>query len=207
MQLTRLPLSDGTLCWCPHFVPAEECSRLFNRLLYSLCWRQERIHLFGRNLVQPRLTAWYGDPDARYRYSGVTLEPSPWLPVLADLRLRLSKALQHDFNSVLANLYRTGEDSMGWHSDNEPELGRQPVIASLSLGATRRFDLRHRRSGARHQLELEDGSLLMMAGTLQQCWQHRIAKTKRPIGPRINLTFRRICSAAQSRSNTATDST
>lgn len=207
MGLEPLPLRDGELGWCPRFTPPGRTAGLFSQLLAILCWRQEYLRLFGRTLPQPRLSAWYGDPGSRYHYSGLQLEPLPWNPVLLELRQQLHTILGQDFNSVLANLYRDGRDSMGWHSDDEPELGPEPVIASLSLGATRRFDLRHKRSGERYRLHPEDGSLLVMAGSLQQHWQHRIAKTRRPVGPRINLTFRRIISSPQSRSNSASDST
>lgn len=207
MILETLPLTDGMVRWCPQFISPQQAASLFDQLRTALCWRQQSIRLRGQTLPQPRLSAWYGDPDAYYRYSGLKLEPLSWEPVLSELRQRLRNAVGHDFNSVLANLYRDGHDSMGWHSDDEPELGPQPVIASLSLGATRRFQLRHKRNGTRYWLDLGDGSLLVMAGTLQRHWRHCIAKTRRPVGARINLTFRLITDPAQSRANDASDST
>jgi alkylated DNA repair dioxygenase AlkB len=157
-------------------------------------WEQHRIRIRGREIASPRLSAWYGDPDAHYRYSGLSLEPRPWLPVILELKSRVEAACDEPFNSVLLNLYRDGSDSMGWHSDDEPELGERPLIASLSLGATRRFRLRHRR---RKDLEpvaidLEGGSLLIMEGDTQRFWKHQVPKTKRTVEPRINLTFRNI---------------
>lgn len=189
----RLPLADGDLFWVPDFLDAPTADRLLRRLARELAWRQEHIRLFGRRVAQPRLSVWYGDAGARYRYSSLDLFPLPWSRSLAALRGRLDDLLNAGFNSVLANLYRDGRDSMGWHSDDEPELGPEPVIASLSLGATRRFQLRHRtRRNERCELELTNGSLLVMAGSTQQFWQHQVSKTRRPVGPRINLTFRRI---------------
>lgn len=186
----RLPLIDGELLWFPRFLASMTAERLFRRLSRELNWRQEHLHLFGRRVAQPRLSVWYGDADARYRYSGLELSPLPWTRSLAALRQRLNTRLDARLNSVLANLYRDGRDSMGWHSDDEAELG--PVIASLSLGATRRFQLRHRYHDERYELALTNGSLLVMAGPTQQHWQHQVPKTRRPVGPRINLTFRRI---------------
>jgi alkylated DNA repair dioxygenase AlkB len=151
--------------------------------------------MFGKEVPQPRLTAWYGDPAAQYTYSGLTWEPRPWTPTLLDLRRRLEAATDARFNSVLLNYYRDGRDSMGWHADNEPELGAAPAIASLSLGASRRFRLRPYRGGLTHpsfSLDLPTGSLLLMRGPTQQHWQHELPKTARPVGPRLNLTFRWI---------------
>jgi alkylated DNA repair dioxygenase AlkB len=201
----RLPLADGELLWFPRFLDPTVAERLFRRLYHQLNWRQEHIRLFGRRVAQPRLSTWYGDADARYHYSGLALSPMPWTRSLTALRQRLNTLLDAEFNSVLANLYRDGGDGMGWHSDDEAELGPEPVIASLSLGATRRFQLRHRNRDERHELELSSGNLLVMAGSTQRYWQHQIPKTRRPVGPRINLTFRRIIQRPCS--NTAIDST
>ena len=140
----------------------------------------------------PRLSCWIGDADAHYRYSGQDFVPEPWTPALAELRTALSADLGVAFNSVLCNLYRDGRDAMGWHSDAERELGAQPTIASLSFGATRRFRLRPRGGGATHDIALEAGSLLLMAGVTQQNWRHALPRTAKPVGARINLTFRHI---------------
>ena len=168
-------------------------SAAFTELKTSIRWHQETIILYGKPRLQPRLSAWYGEPDAVYRYSGLTLYPQPWTPCLQHLRERIETLLNTSFNSVLLNLYRHGQDSMGWHSDDEPELGQQPLIASLSLGAVRRFRLRHKHR--RHPgiaVNLTPGSVLVMAGVTQDHWQHCVPKTQCNIGARINLTWRRI---------------
>ena len=167
---------------------------LFEELAASLAWRQEPIVLFGKKMLQPRLLAWYGDPEAVYRYSGVRHEPLPWAPPLAGLRRRVEAITGARFNSVLANFYRDHRDSMGLHADDEPELGPRPVIASLSLGEERVFRLkhRHRKDIKPVRLPLRDGSLLVMAGDTQANWKHGIPKQARPCGPRINLTFRQV---------------
>ncbi len=190
----RVPLPDGRLHHLPQFLPAREAAHLLHVFSTDLAWQQHRLWLFGRERLTPRLCAWYGDADARYGYSGLVLEPRPWTAPLASIRRRLEAALGCAFNSVLANLYRDGADSMGWHSDDEASLGPQPVIASLSLGATRRFVLRHRQRRALPTvaLPLESGSLLVMAGDTQRYWQHAVPKTRRPVAARVNLTFRQV---------------
>ena len=192
MPLTSLPLALADLLFDPAFLPAPEAEALLAQLTAEVAWEQRSIRLYGREIPQPRLTAWHGDPAARYTYSGLVWEPRPWLPALQALRQRLEAATQARFNSVLLNLYRDGRDSMGWHADDEPELGSAPAIASLSLGATRRFRLRPR-TGLAHpplSLDLPGGSLLLMRGPTQQHWQHALPKTARQVGPRLNLTFR-----------------
>jgi alkylated DNA repair dioxygenase AlkB len=144
--------------------------------------------MFGRRVAFPRLTAWYGDPGAAYTYSGVRNEPLPWTPLLRELRDRAAAAAGARFNSVLLNRYRDGRDGMGWHADDERELGR--VIASLSVGAVRTFELRHRGDRERIALPLASGSLIVMAGDTQRHWTHRVPKDARAAGERINLTFR-----------------
>lgn len=187
-----LPLRDGCLELWPRAFGPRQADDLFARLREELPWAQESLQIFGRRQAVPRLVAWHGDPRARYRYSGVVHEPAPWTAALGEVRDRVMALVGHRFNSVLANLYRDGRDGMGWHADDEPELGLEPVIASVSLGATRRFRLRHRASGDTCALELTHGSLLVMSGTLQRHWLHCVPKTARPVGPRINLTFREI---------------
>lgn len=189
LQLTR---QDGEIDYLPDFLPLREQARLFDRLAETLAWNQERIRIAGREVPVPRLVAWYGEPEARYAYSGVVHEPLPWTAELTELRLAVEQAADARFNSVLANWYRGGEDSMGWHADDEPELGRCPVIASLSLGAKRRFLMEHKRAKTRLTLDLGEGGLLLMAGETQHHWRHSLPKTKLPVGPRINLTFRLI---------------
>jgi alkylated DNA repair dioxygenase AlkB len=189
-QLEPLAVPDADLRFMHAFYPPDECAVLFAALLEQTPWRQERIEVWGKVHEQPRLTSWHGDPGTDYAYSGVTLATCPWTPVLARLRRDIEAATGHRYNSVLLNYYRDGADSMGMHSDDEPELGPQPVIASLSYGVARTFTLRHKRSKRTVKLDLTDGSLLLMAGTLQAHWQHGINKTAKLVGPRLNLTFR-----------------
>jgi len=157
-------------------------------------WRQEHITLFGKTHPQPRLVAWFGDPDAAYTYSGITHEPLAWTAQLAVLRDNVSRLCGTPFNSVLLNYYRDGRDAMGLHADDEPELGRRPVIASLSVGATRRMYFRPKQKGGGSGLDLDlpDNSLLVMSGDTQEHWKHGIRRTRAPCGPRINLTFRHV---------------
>jgi alkylated DNA repair dioxygenase AlkB len=198
MPLLPLVLPGADLLFDPAFLPTAEAKTLLANLTADVAWEQRTIRLFGQEFPQPRLTAWYGDPAARYIYSGLTWEPRPWTPALLRLRQRLETATGARFNSVLLNLYRDGRDGMGWHADDEPELGAEPVIASLSLGATRRFRLRPR-AGLAHpplSIDLPSGSLLLMRGGTQRHWQHALPKTARPLGPRLNLTFRWVAGAA-----------
>jgi alkylated DNA repair dioxygenase AlkB len=169
-----------------------ESSTFFQLLHEGIQWQRRTIRLFGKEVMQPRLIAWHGDPQAVYRYSGDTWHPEPWIPELVTLRQRCEQLANTAFNSVLLNLYRDGNDAMGWHADDEPELGHEPVIASLNLGCMRRFDLRHRQSGETHQVWLPAGSLLVMAGATQQWWRHQLPRSKKITEPRLNLTFRRI---------------
>ncbi len=169
----------------------------FRQLLEQTPWQQPQVRLYGRACPVPRLVAWYGDAEASYRYSGLTHQPLPWTPLLAQIRARVVETVGQALNGVLLNYYRDGDDSMGWHSDDEAELGSNPLIASLTLGATRRFDLRRKGQGRiEHSLWLEHGSLLVMRGLTQHYWQHQVAKTRSPCAPRLNLTFRLIRSPA-----------
>ena len=193
MVLDVIPLPDAQLQFDPHWLGPLEADALLDGLHRDVPWETHRIRIFGREVDSPRLSCWIGDPDARYRYSGTLFEPHPWPDALVPVRERLERTLDVAFNSVLANLYRDGTDAMGWHSDAEPELGPAPVIASISLGATRRFALKHRDDPARKlTLELPHGSLLVMSGATQRHYRHALPRTARPIGPRINLTVRRI---------------
>lgn len=168
-----------------------EADALFAALFDGIAWEVHRIRIFGREVDSPRLSCWIGDPGASYRYSGVRFEPRPWTPALAVVRTRLESEFGAGFNSVLANLYRDGHDAMGWHRDDEPELGDAPEIASLSLGATRRFLLKTE-EGERQAIELAHGDLLCMSGDSQRRYRHALPRTAKPVGPRINLTFRRV---------------
>jgi alkylated DNA repair dioxygenase AlkB len=188
-----LGLADGEARLWPAAFGPEEASRLFDALRTGIHWRQETVTIFGQRRLVPRLVAWHGNPGASYRYSGTDHHPEPWTPALDRARARVRELGGTEFNAVLLNLYRDGRDGMGWHADDEPELGRDPVIASVSLGAPRRFCLRHRRrKDLKLDLELPHGSLLVMAGPMQHHWVHALPKTRRPVGERINLTFRRV---------------
>ncbi len=189
----RLALEDAEVTLWPEAFSAAEASELFDMLRRGIAWQQEEVTIFGQRRLVPRLVAWHGDPGARYTYSGTAHEPLPWLPTLSAIRARLEELAGRTFNSVLLNLYRDGRDGMGWHSDDEPELGREPVIASVSLGASRRFCMRHRRrKDCKLDLALPHGSLLLMAGPTQHHWLHAVPKTRAAVGERINLTFRSV---------------
>jgi len=187
-ELTIIPIEDGELSWLPQLPMPISNAEIVVRLLDETPWRADTVVVYGKRYLQPRLTAWYG--EASYTYSGLTLQPLPLTPLLEQLRAAVEQATGRRYNSVLLNYYRDGADSMGMHSDDEPELGPRPVIASLSYGATRTFILRHKRSKRTVKLDLTDGSLLLMAGALQANWLHGINKTARLVGPRLNLTFR-----------------
>lgn len=189
-RLTPLPIDDGALSLLAQLPLPVSNAEVFARLLAETPWREESVVVYGKRHLQPRLTAWYG--DASYTYSGLRLEPLPWTALLLELRAAVEAACGQRFNSVLLNRYRNGRDSMGMHSDDEPELGPEPAIASLSYGATRNFILRHKHSKTTLRLPLGDGSLLLMSGSLQRNWLHGINKSTLSLGERINLTFRYI---------------
>lgn len=185
-----------------NLLPKQGCVHLYEDaieanfvdLCASIQWKHEAITLFGRDVMQPRLTAWYGDQGTEYRYSGLMNYPLAWTEALLEIKRQVETISDCRFNSVLLNRYRNGQDSMGWHQDNEVELGDKPVIASVSLGVGRQFQMRHKFDKAipRLNFELERGSLLIMLGDTQRYWQHQVPKTKKDIGERINLTFRTI---------------
>lgn len=183
---------DGSAVLHANFLSRDDSTEVFEELLRATPWEQRQITVYGRRVMQPRLVAWHGDAGRSYRYSGDELSPVSWTPLLQRLKSSCEEVAGARFNSMLANLYRNGEDGVSWHSDDEPELGPQPVVASLSLGAERRFDLRHRGTGETIKTVLPSGSLLVMSGHCQRHWLHQIAKTKRVTQPRINLTFRNI---------------
>ena len=192
--LEAVPIPDGELLIQPRCDLGVDPDLLFNRLMAETDWREETITVFGRTHPQPRLIAWHGDPSARYTYSGIRHDPLPWTPTLAALRNRLRALTGAAYNSVLLNLYRNERDSMGLHADDEPELGPEPVIASVSLGEQRSlyFQHRHRRDVKNLNLPLPSGSLLVMRGATQRNWKHGLRKLSRSCGPRINLTYRWI---------------
>jgi len=183
---------DGEVFLLDRFIAPEEAAQLTGQLCRELDWHAESLVLYGREISVPRRVCWYGDAGAIYTYSGVTHTPLPWPPLLTELRRRVQSCTGQNFNSVLGNFYRDGNDSMGWHADKERELGRNPVIASLSFGAQRLFKLRHNKSGETVEVYLPSGSLLLMGGALQHHWRHCLPKMRGIDAPRVNLTFRYI---------------
>lgn len=194
MDTRQIEIPDGDLLYGPTFFSPPESRRFLDELVRTAAWEQKVIKIYGRQMPSPRLTAWYGDAGAAYSYSGISLEPLPWLPVLLEIKARIESISETRFNSVLANQYRGGGDSMGWHSDDEPTLGERPVIASVSFGAARRFILRHKKKKDLERVEfpLGDGDLLVMRGETQKFWKHQVPKTRQQVGVRVNLTFRKI---------------
>lgn len=183
---------DGVIDYRPAALSRDEADALFSVLRAEANWQQRAIQMFGRRVMQPRLICFMGDVGVDYCYSGDRLSAPGWHPAVLELRDRLTDVLNVPFNSVLVNAYRDGRDSMGWHADDEPELGRCPTIASISLGAVRRFRLRSKHDRETLTLEPEHGSLIVMRGDLQHHWQHQVPRTARKVGWRINLTFRQI---------------
>ncbi|WP_353086883.1 alpha-ketoglutarate-dependent dioxygenase AlkB [Stenotrophomonas sp.] len=193
-----LHLPDAQVHWHRHWLSQAAADTLQRALRDDVPWEVHKIRMFGRQVDSPRLSCWMGDPAARYRYSGTEFVPQPWHPALLPLRHQLSEFCGHAFNSVLLNRYRDGDDGMGWHSDNEPELGPTPVIASLSMGAARRFLLRRRDDHAKKaEVLLDHGDLLVMGGQTQRLYQHSLPKSARPLAERLNLTFRWITAPGQ----------
>ncbi len=193
LEFKQMPLPpDGRLDYLDQAFSTSCADRLFEVLNKELDWAERSILLFGRQVRQPRLVAFHGDPGLTYRYSGKSLVATGWTESLEEVHQQLSTLIGECFNSVLCNLYRNGADSMGWHADNESELGSQPLIASVSLGAERRFVLKRRRDGAKREIVPGHGSLLVMRGQVQQHWLHQVPRTRKAVGARINLTFRQI---------------
>jgi alkylated DNA repair dioxygenase AlkB len=192
LESVRMP--DAEIYFLPRIALGSLPGNVMTDLIRDTPWRQEKISIWGKSHYQPRLIAWYGDVDHRYTYSGIKLEPLPWTQMLIDLRERVEGFAEARFNSVLLNYYRNERDSMGLHSDDEPELGKHPIIASLSLGEERVFIMKHkvRKELKPVRIKLPSGSLLVMKGTTQQFWKHGIDKESRRLGARVNLTFRRI---------------
>jgi alkylated DNA repair dioxygenase AlkB len=185
-------LDNGQVVYFPSFYSRTESDRYFRELRTQIEWAQESMIIYGRKVKFPRLTAWYGDTDRPYSFSGITLRPKGWLPALLEIREKLETAAATSFNSVLLNLYRNGNDSISWHTDAEPELGVNPIIGSVNFGQPRIFQLRHRDTKEKVEIELAHGSALIMREELQHYWQHQVPKTSKPMEGRINLTFRCI---------------
>ncbi len=185
-------LPDADLVYYPNFFELEMANTLFEKLQNEVPWQQDDIMVFGKTHPQPRLTALYGNEGKPYGYSNIVMKPHAWSPLITHLKNEIETVCTTNFTTVLLNLYRNGKDSNGWHADNERELGRNPVIASLSFGAERVFQMKHNTNSMKQNILLQHGSLLLMKGTTQHFWKHQIPKTAKPIGARINLTFRVI---------------
>ena len=193
---TQFDLPDAELHYRPQFFPKPTADRLLQELMEKIEWTQNKIRFYGKESLVPRLEAWYGDPGKSYAYSGIQMNPKPWTKELVEIKEAIEKEASLPFNSVLINYYRDGKDRVAWHSDDEKELGRNPIIGSVSLGAERKFKLRHKKykgNGLKTEIMLQHGSFLLMKGPTQHHWMHEIPRTAKPIGPRINLTFRIIC--------------
>ncbi len=168
----------------------QECRLIFERLMNDIPWKNDTAFLYGRHITTKRKVAWFGDGDFSYNYSNTKRASLPWTPFLRELKRKVEAACGYRYNSVLLNLYHDGSEGMGWHSDDEKGLGARPNIASLSFGATRRFDMRHKETKETVSLSLESGSLIVMSGASQSCWKHQVPKQLRIKEPRVNLTFR-----------------
>lgn len=192
-NVINISLLNGEMDYYPTFFSVQESNSYMQALMNSLAWKQESMRLYGKEVLFPRLMAWYGDTGSAYRFSGTTYEPQHWTKELREIKDRITPYCKASFNSVLANLYRNGNDAMGWHADDEPELGLHPIIASVNFGAARKFRLRYKSDHKlTYEVGLTHGSLLVMKGTLQEYWEHQIPKTKKVLSERINLTFRHI---------------
>lgn len=185
-------INNGEYLFYPHFFSKAESDFYLQKLKENIDWKQESMNMYGKQVNFPRLTAWYGDNDKPYSFSGITLKPKPWNTELNEIKQKIEPLSHVYFNSVLLNQYRSGNDSISWHTDAEKELGLNPVIASVNFGATRKFQLRHIHTKDKLEIELTHGSLLIMQGELQHYWQHQVPKTSKIVGERINLTFRAI---------------
>jgi alkylated DNA repair dioxygenase AlkB len=188
-----LNLPDAEIVYYPNFFDKRDADGIFEQLLNEIPWQQDDIKVFGKTHPQPRLTALFGNDGKPYSYSNIKMQPHPWNMLLQKIKSLVEDCTETNFTSVLLNQYRNGKDSNGWHADNEKELGTNPVIASLSFGAERTFQLKHNSDlSLKKSIVLEHGSLLIMKGTTQHFWKHQIPKTSKPIGSRVNLTFRII---------------
>ncbi|MGW1455148.1 alpha-ketoglutarate-dependent dioxygenase AlkB family protein [Salegentibacter agarivorans] len=193
MKSKIFSLPQAELEYFPHFLNTEKANFLFEKLLKEVSYQQQNIKLFGKEIPQPRLTAFFAEIGISYTYSGLQLKPETFSSEILDLKQQTEELSGFEFNTCLANLYRDGNDSMGWHADDEQVLGKNPVIASISLGGVRSFQFKHKTNkNLKEKIELQHGSLLIMKGSMQHFWKHQLPKTKKEVSPRINLTFRKI---------------
>lgn len=190
-QLNLLP-QDGEVYYFGKLIDDDKAQALMSELTKSIKWQHDELIIYGKHITTKRKAAWYGDSPFRYTYSNTTKTALPWIPVLLELKILVEQQSQSTFNSCLLNLYHGGDEGMAWHSDDEKELGDQPTIASISLGAQRKFSLKHKKTKENISLPLANGSLLIMKGVTQKHWQHSLPKTTQVLEPRINLTFRTI---------------
>lgn len=189
-------LPDATIRYFPNFLAKNIADAYFSELLDTIPWQNDPITVFGKTYPQPRMTSLHGHTTDPYGYSGIVMQPNPMTTTLKEIETKIQMLCEERFTTVLLNLYRTGKDSNGWHADDESELGQNPIIASVSLGAERYFHLKHKRDKTqRLKFALAHGSLLLMEGSTQHHWKHQVAKTAREVGPRINLTFRKVIKA------------
>lgn len=191
-EFETIKILNGDYVYVSNFFNKELSDFYYNKLLFDIVWKQEVMNIYGKTINFPRLTAWYGDNDKPYTFSGITLNPLKWNDTLLEIKNKIELIANTTFNSVLLNLYRSGKDSISWHTDAEKELGLNPIIASVNFGATRKFQLRHNESKEKIELLLTHGSLLIMKGELQHYWKHQVPKTNLAVKERINLTFRTI---------------
>ncbi len=193
MKSEIFSLPDAELQYFPDFLNTKKANFLFEKLLKEIRWQQQNIKLFGKEIPQPRLTAFFAEKGISYTYSGLHLEPETFSAEILELKQQTEELSGFEFNTCLANLYRDGNDSMGWHADDEKVLGKNPIIASISLGGVRSFQFKHKTNkNLKEKIDLQHGSLLIMQGSMQHFWKHQLPKTKKEVAPRINLTFRKI---------------
>ena len=188
----KISMPDADVVHFPGLFSLSEADSLFAQLKREVTWQQEKIKLYGQVHDLPRLTAWYGDPSKTYIYSGITVHSLEWIAPILEIKRRIESISDHSFNSVLLYRYRSGSDSVSWHADDEPELGQNPLIGSVSFGEARPFQMKHKFLDEKRKIILEHGSYLLMKGSTQHYWLHQIPKSKRAMGERINLTFRNI---------------
>lgn len=191
-SVEKFEITNGEYIYIPNFYDKGTADKFLDYLIRDIKWKQESMNMYGKEIPFPRLTAWYGDSDRPYSFSGITLNPNPWSKGLLKIKEDIEEKADVNFNSVLLNRYRDGNDSISWHTDAEKELGQNPVIASVNFGAERKFQLKHKDTNEKIEILLKHGSLLIMQGELQHFWKHQVPKTKKVTTERVNLTFRVI---------------